>query len=134
MSDHNVGGWATWESAGFAFNGMIRAMGAPTGVASYPVIETEAIESSLTMIQNETAIATGYPDWNYKNLAKDGKEYPVINLNKSTKTSPVEIGANIYRDGEMIAFVPVPDTFYIDMNLESGSYDYCVTKVYEYTR
>ncbi len=62
--------------------------------------------------------------------AKDGKVYPILTADKAAKAAPVVIGTNVYRDGEMIAFVPVPDTFLLDMNLEPGYYDYCVTKVY----
>jgi len=40
------------------------------------------------------------------------------------------LGANVYRDGEMIAFVAAPDTFYMDMDLMPGYYDYCVAQVY----
>jgi len=49
---------------------------------------------------------------------------------KAGKANSIVKGTNIYRDGEMIAFVPEPDTFYLDMNLMPGYYDYCVTKVY----
>ena len=40
------------------------------------------------------------------------------------------IGTNVYRDGEMLAFVAESDTFYLDMNLEPGYYDYCIANVY----
>ena len=30
----------------------------------------------------------------------------------------------------MLAFVAEPDTFYLDMNLEPGYYDYCIANVY----
>jgi len=49
---------------------------------------------------------------------------------KAGKAGSVVLGANIYRDGEMIAFVADPDTFYLDSNLEPGYYDYCIAKVY----
>ncbi|MCB2208358.1 MAG: carboxypeptidase regulatory-like domain-containing protein [Bacteroidetes bacterium] len=41
------------------------------------------------------------------------------------------VGANLYRDGEMIAFVEVPDTSYVDMDLMPGYYDYCISFLYE---
>ncbi|NOR87014.1 MAG: hypothetical protein GQ527_05345, partial [Bacteroidales bacterium] len=49
--------------------------------------------------------------------------------NKSDKLA-LALGTNIYRDGEMIAFVAEPDTFYLDMNLEPGYYDFCIATVY----
>ena len=44
---------------------------------------------------------------------KDGDDDPLV-------------GANLYRDGEMIAFVEVPDTSYLDEGLAPGYYDYCI--------
>ena len=41
------------------------------------------------------------------------------------------VGANLYRDGEMFAFVEVPDTSYVDMDLMPGYYDYCISFLYE---
>ena len=41
------------------------------------------------------------------------------------------VGANLYRDGEMIAFVELPDTSYLDMDLAAGYYDYCIAYLYE---
>jgi hypothetical protein len=49
---------------------------------------------------------------------------------KAGKANSVVLGANVYRDGEMIAFVADPDTFYLDSNLDPGYYDYCIAKVY----
>jgi hypothetical protein len=42
----------------------------------------------------------------------------------------VLLGANIYRDGVLIAEM-VQDTFYVDPDVEYGMYTYCVTYVYE---
>ncbi len=110
VSDYTAGGWGLWESVGFAFNGMIRAMGAPTGVASYPVIETEAIESNLTMVANETAIATGEPKW-------------------STAATKEFMHFNVYRDGELIAD-DVTEMTYADEVGVAGEFCYEVTAVY----
>jgi len=49
---------------------------------------------------------------------------------KSGKAAVTTLGTNVYRDGEMIAFVAEPDTFFMDMNLMPGYYDYCIAKVY----
>lgn len=54
----------------------------------------------------------------------------VITQNVSLSKEYEVLGVNVYRDGEMIAFVPSPDTFYLDMDLEPGLYDYCVSSVY----
>ncbi len=40
------------------------------------------------------------------------------------------IGPNVYRNEELSAFVPDPDTFYIDADVIPGYYDYCVATVY----
>jgi len=40
------------------------------------------------------------------------------------------IGTNVYRNEELLAFIPDPDTSYIDQNVEPGYYDYCVATVY----
>ncbi len=41
------------------------------------------------------------------------------------------IGANLYRDGEFLAFIPAPDTSYVDEGLEiDNTYRYCVAAVY----
>lgn len=40
------------------------------------------------------------------------------------------IGTNIYRNDELLAFVPKPDSSFIDFDLEPGYYDYCVATVY----
>jgi len=40
------------------------------------------------------------------------------------------IGANVYRDGVLIAEM-VQDTFYLDMALDYGMYEYCVNLLYE---
>ena len=45
-------------------------------------------------------------------------------------TDDVLVGANLYRDGMMIAET-VTDTSYLDEGLEAGYYDYCITYVYE---
>lgn len=40
------------------------------------------------------------------------------------------IGTNVYKNSELMAFVPKPDTFYIDQDLPPGYYDYCIATVY----
>ncbi len=49
---------------------------------------------------------------------------------KSSKSSIAVLGTNVYRDGSLLGFVPAPDTFYLDMDLAVGYYDYCVAAVY----
>jgi len=59
----------------------------------------------------------------------DNFSYEMQPASKSAKDVTV-FGTNLYRDGEMLAFVASPDTFYMDMDLAPGLYDYCVEKVY----
>jgi hypothetical protein len=58
---------------------------------------------------------------------------PVINQTATVVTNRVVdpfMGANIYKDGVMIAEM-VADTFYYDMAVAPGTYNYCLTYVYE---
>ena len=64
------------------------------------------------------------------NMDQDEINAQLAAYTAKSRIEAVEMGANIYRDGEMIAFVAVPDTFFMDMDLASGYYDYCVEKVY----
>jgi len=58
-------------------------------------------------------------------------EAPVITQNAvSSRDVDPFVGANVYRDGMLIAEL-VQDTFYLDMEVEPGAYNYCVTYVYE---
>ena len=59
-------------------------------------------------------------------------EIPVIHqsVNKTSRIDDPFMGANIYRDGMMIAEM-VADTFYLDMDVDPGTYNYCITYVYE---
>ena len=41
------------------------------------------------------------------------------------------LGYNVWRNGDVITYVPAPDTFYMDMNLAPGDYAYCVTAIYD---
>ncbi len=54
----------------------------------------------------------------------------VSSLIKSAKSDADVFGTNIYRDAEFLVFVPAADTFYLDMELEPGIYEYCVATVY----
>lgn len=51
-------------------------------------------------------------------------------LVRNAKAEGDIFGTNVYRDAELIAFVPAVDTFYMDMDLEFGIYEYCVATVY----
>ena len=56
---------------------------------------------------------------------------PVIdNQTAKSRVDDVFVGANLYRDGMMIAEA-VTDTSYLDEGLEAGYYDYCITYLYE---
>lgn len=40
------------------------------------------------------------------------------------------IGTNIYKNGELLIYVPIPDTSFIYENPPGGFYTYCLTRVY----
>ena len=40
-------------------------------------------------------------------------------------------GYNVYRDGTFIADVSVPTTEYLDEDVDPGTYEYCVSAVYD---
>ena len=41
------------------------------------------------------------------------------------------VGVNVFRDGELIAMVPVGTNFYVDEQLDAADYEYCITNFYE---
>ena len=41
------------------------------------------------------------------------------------------VGVNVFRDGELIAMVPVGTNFYLDEQLDAADYEYCITNFYE---
>ncbi|PID94893.1 MAG: hypothetical protein CSA95_02140 [Bacteroidetes bacterium] len=43
----------------------------------------------------------------------------------------VLLGYNVWRNADVVAYVPAPDTFYNDLNLAPGIYEYCVTAIYD---
>ncbi|MCO5264509.1 MAG: choice-of-anchor J domain-containing protein [Lentimicrobium sp.] len=51
-------------------------------------------------------------------------------VSRVSRVEDAFVGANIYRDGMMIAEM-VADTFYVDAAVEPGTYNYCITYVYE---
>ena len=51
-------------------------------------------------------------------------------VSRVSRVEDAFVGANIYRDGMMIAEM-VADTFYVDAAVEPGVYNYCITYVYE---
>lgn len=58
-------------------------------------------------------------------------ELPVITQNAvSSRDEDPFIGANIYRNGVLIAEL-VQDTFYLDQNVNGGEFTYCLRYVYE---
>ncbi|OYT15912.1 MAG: hypothetical protein B7C24_10495 [Bacteroidetes bacterium 4572_77] len=61
-----------------------------------------------------------------------GNLKPVSQENSQVKEEgeTIVVGTNVYRNGEFLAYVALPDTFYLDSDLDPGYYDYCVAKVY----
>ena len=41
------------------------------------------------------------------------------------------VGVNVFRDGELIAMVPVGTNFYVDEQLGAADYEYCITNFYQ---
>ena len=60
------------------------------------------------------------------NVAAINETIEVRDLNRA-----ILLGYNVWRDGDVVAYVPAPDTFYMDMNLAPDSYTYCVTAIYD---
>ncbi len=113
VADYTSGGWDTWETFGFNVNGMIRALGIPGSVASYPVSDLNTTPNSdLTYAANETAIVTEEPKWTTSGLST--KEF---------------MHFNVYRDGELIAD-DITETTYADEVGVAGEFCYEVTAVY----
>ncbi len=110
------------------------------GGITWEVVENVATAAAWTEVQVDLSAYAGAESIRVAFHSNDNGSWAsgwaidnvAIQSSKADKTFPVTTGVNVYRDGDMIAFVPVPETSYIDMNLQAGNYDYCVTKVYEY--
>lgn len=76
-----------------------------------------------------STVSVGGRNLNSNHTPAPDAPYQVLDV-KSVKADAVVLGTNIYRDAEFIAFVSVADTFYMDMDLEPGLYDYCVATVF----
>jgi hypothetical protein len=108
------------------------------GAQTWTVVETLDAETSWTEIEVDLSAYAGEESiWVGFHANDNGAWASGWAVDNVSITSPQVgkddsevIGTNVYRDGEMIAYVPLPDTFYLDSNLEPGFYDYCVAKVY----
>ena len=49
----------------------------------------------------------------------------------SNVTGDDVVGVNVFRDGELIAMVPVGTEFYVDEQLDAADYEYCITNLYD---
>jgi hypothetical protein len=116
VGDYTAGGWETWETYNFSNNGMIRATGMESAVASYAVesINSDAT-SDFTMVKSAKATLTGAPDWNA----------PAAPANRAFT------GYNIYRGTDLIE-EGYQETTYTDSEglVNGSSYCYTVTAVY----
>ena len=79
--------------------------------------------------QTANVIAEGGRNLHYVHTPQIDVPYQDLVLN-NRNVENVFAGANIYRDGEMIAEM-VLDTFYLDTELVPDFYDYCITYIYE---
>jgi hypothetical protein len=113
VSDYTAGGWGTWESAGFSFNGLIRAMGVPSAVASFAVNEPGTGSGDLAYSQLAKPVVAGQPEWAQE----------VYNTNRAF------VGYNIYKDGDLLEEL-WPETTYTYNEGTAGTNCYEVTAMY----
>ncbi len=108
------------------------------GGATWEVVESVGTATAWTEVQVDLSAYVGSESiWVAFHSNDNGawaSGWAVDNVSiapsKAGKANSIVKGTNVYRDGEMVAFVPEPDTFFLDMNLEPGYYDYCIAKVY----
>ena len=62
-------------------------------------------------------------------LSPNGLSEPVISVPTVTRSTPVLLGYNVYRDNTLLALVT--DTEYYDLDLAAGTYSYEVTAAYD---
>jgi hypothetical protein len=69
---------------------------------------------------------------NVSNPIPAGTEYTMKQMeNSSDATDAILQGYNIYENGANIGYVAVPNTEYDVMDLDPGTYEYCVSAVYD---
>jgi hypothetical protein len=129
VSDYTAGGWATWESAGFSVNGMIRAMGVPNAVVSHLVDEHYRPEGAQFRNPAENLV--------YSKLDVPA-EYSEPNWSQEHYSAPrAFVGYNIYyKMGESGTYEILealwPETNYSYIEAREGVFYYMVTAEYEY--
>jgi hypothetical protein len=120
VGDYTAGGWETWETYNFSVNGMIRATGMESSVASYVVEPTpkhEGESANLEFVGLDRAVVTGSPEWNN----------PVVSSTRAFT------GYNIYRDDVLIEELWQENTYTDTEGLVDGNiYCYTVTALYSY--
>ena len=60
-----------------------------------------------------------------------GTEYTLKQNENTNGVKAMLEGYNVYRDGANIDYVSVPTTEYLDVALDPGTYEYCVSAVYD---
>ncbi len=110
-----AGLWYIWFVDNIAF-------GDADGVTMFPA-------NSLTKISNSTNRGSSSD-----RIARDGNTARGANAQMHANRSVMGlIGYNLYRDGDLTAYVEHPTTEYFDLNLDPGTYSYHVTAVYDLT-
>ena len=99
-----------------------------TGDHSYIAIKLSSEENSFFSLDLFTITWGGVPLYPPSNLTAEVDEYNV-NLNWEAPDTDALLGYNVYRDGDMIT--NVTETFYTDMELEPGLYEYYVRAEYD---
>jgi hypothetical protein len=120
VGDYTAGGWETWETYAFNFNGLIRAIGVEGAKASYAVAPAvtpvEGTKDRMTMVYTSNEpVATGAPQWSV----------PARDRNRAF------LGYNIYRDGSLLEAL-WPETTYVYLEGNAGQTCYTVTAEYEF--
>ncbi len=120
VGDYTAGGWETWETYQFNFNGMIRAIGVAGAKASYAVAPAvapvEGTKDRMSMVYTSNKpVATGAPQWST----------PARDMNRAF------LGYNIYRDGSLLEAL-WPETTYVYLEGAAGITCYTVTAEYEF--
>jgi hypothetical protein len=66
-------------------------------------------------------------------IARNGNTQRATGNHQLNRAVSGLIGYNVYRDGDMIAYVEHPTLEYFDLNLDPGTYSYHITAVYDLT-
>lgn len=81
-----------------------------------PVVISEILPVSQLIIESEPGTDDVFMTWSA----------PPFDLEEKSSFA----GYHVWRNNELLTETPTPETFFMDMNLVNGTYDYCVTANY----